>query len=161
MKLSYLFIAGVTAALATTPVLAQQDTQPAPPPPGLNDPGVKAKAPPPQHTHTPPPQSARQIQKQSLQPELPAKIKSGQPMPDVKVHNEGDKTVEEYSRNGQVYMVRVTPKHGVPYTYMVGNDGRLHGQNGAPPVTPTMYKVLEWGKPPKPVDDGDQGDGDQ
>lgn len=160
MKRSYLFAVGVTAAMLAAPLLAQQRREPPGlPPPDLGDPGVDAKAPARQ---APPPASrGEQSAAPSLQPDLPAKIKSGEPIPDVTVRNEGDKRVEEYSRNGQVYMVRVTPKNGVPYTYMVGDDGRLHGQNGAPPVTPTMYKVLEWGKPPKPVDNSDGGDGGQ
>lgn len=62
------------------------------------------------------------------------------------MHQQGDNTVEEFKQNGRVYMVVVRPKHGVPQTYMVDPQGRFHAQNGAPPVQPVMYKILEWGK---------------
>ena len=34
---------------------------------------------------------------------------------------EGD-TIEEYRRDGRMYMIKVTPSHGVPY-YLVDTEG--------------------------------------
>ncbi|MEJ2059832.1 MAG: DUF2782 domain-containing protein [Gammaproteobacteria bacterium] len=42
--------------------------------------------------------------------------------PKVKIIHDKDQTIEQYSLHGQVYMVRVIPKHGKPY-YLVDSDG--------------------------------------
>jgi hypothetical protein len=64
----------------------------------------------------------------------------------VQIRQQGDNTVQEYSRNGRVYMVVVTPRGGVAQTYMVDPEGRLVDEHGQKPARPVMYKVLEWGK---------------
>ena len=35
--------------------------------------------------------------------------------PQVTITKKGEDTVEEYRANGQLYMIKVTPPHGVPY----------------------------------------------
>lgn len=45
--------------------------------------------------------------------------------PQVTIIKRGEDTVEEYRVNGRLYMIKVTPKHGVPY-YLV--DQRGNGQ---------------------------------
>ena len=35
--------------------------------------------------------------------------------PQVTIVRKGEDTVEEYRANGQLYMIKVTPPHGVPY----------------------------------------------
>jgi hypothetical protein len=42
--------------------------------------------------------------------------------PDVTISHDGDNFVQEYSANGFVYAVKVTPKYGPPY-YLVRADG--------------------------------------
>ena len=42
--------------------------------------------------------------------------------PEVNIIQRDDETVEEYSINGQVYMIRVTPKKG-PVYYLIDSDG--------------------------------------
>ena len=74
------------------------------------------------------------------------------------MRQEGDRTVQEYRQSGRLYMVVVTPKNGVPQTYMVDDQGKLRGENGQPPVRPVMYKVMEWGKSP-PAEAQDKADG--
>lgn len=101
------------------------------PPPGMNDPGVQAR---PAAADT------------SLAPVKPAPIVSGQPLPEVSVHKQGDDTVQEYRRNGRLYMVVVTPRNGIAQTYMVDPSGRLVDDHGQKPTRPVMYKILEWGK---------------
>lgn len=130
-----------------------------PPPPGINDPGVKAVPPPASSASSPAAAPARP----DLRPlALPA-MKSGDSrmgrendLPDVQVRQQGDNTVQEYSRSGRVYMVVVTPKNGIQQTYMVDPQGRLVDEHGQKPIGPVMYKVLEWGKskPPAPASDG-------
>ena len=69
----------------------------------------------------------------------------GQTPPQVTVRTEGDQTIQEYRRSGQLYMVVVTPRGGIPQTYMVDPKGAWTNQAGEP-VKPVMYKVMEWGK---------------
>ncbi len=44
------------------------------------------------------------------------------PEPEVNIIQRDDKTIEEYSVNGQLRYIKVTPRHGVPY-YIVDTDG--------------------------------------
>ncbi|MDQ6646591.1 MAG: DUF2782 domain-containing protein [Pseudomonadota bacterium] len=129
-----------------------------PPPPGMNDPGVTAVTPPsPAPTQTAPSTSGHMP---DLKPQALPSMKSGDSrlgrpkgsVPDVQVRQDGDNSVQEYSRNGQVYMVVVTPKSGIAQTYMVDPQGRMVDEHGQKPVRPVMYKVLEWGKAPPPAE---------
>ena len=86
-------------------------------------------------------------------PRQPGDHRPSEALPDVQVRQEGDQSIQEYRQSGRLYMVVVTPKHGVPQTYMVDAQGRLRDQAGQPPVRPVMYKVMEWGKSPAPQDD--------
>jgi hypothetical protein len=58
----------------------------------------------------------------------------------------GDR-VEEYRQNGKVFMVKVTPKKGVPYTlYDDDKDGRLDRSDAEKnDVSPVYYTLYEWG----------------
>lgn len=134
-----------------------------PPPPGLNDPGVQAATPAARaaaklrtaHATAPAPHPL------DLKPQaLPAMQDGGnahagpdKSLPEIKVRQEGDNSVQEYSRNGRVYMVVVTPKNGIEQTYMVDPQGRVIDEHGQRPVGPVMYKVLEWGKAKPPTED--------
>lgn len=42
--------------------------------------------------------------------------------PQVTITKRGEDTVEEFRLNGRLYMMRVTPRHGVPF-YLVDNRG--------------------------------------
>ncbi|MDH3637252.1 MAG: DUF2782 domain-containing protein [Gammaproteobacteria bacterium] len=42
--------------------------------------------------------------------------------PEVTIRTEGETTFEEHRVNGKLVMVKVTPKHGVPY-YLLDRDG--------------------------------------
>jgi hypothetical protein len=82
-------------------------------------------------------------------PPLPAKVQDEQFEPTVRIiTNEEDELIEEYSSSGRVYMVKVTPAHGVPYYYMdLDGDGELELQdpdNSFSPVKPVVWKVKEW-----------------
>ncbi len=52
--------------------------------------------------------------------------------PQVTITKEAGQTVEEYSANGKLYMIKVTPAHGVPY-YLVDSkgDGKFARQESA------------------------------
>lgn len=57
-------------------------------------------------------------------PEAPAVDEAGGTAdePQVTIKKRGEDTVEEYRVNGRLYMIKVTPKHGVPY-YLVDRKG--------------------------------------
>lgn len=44
------------------------------------------------------------------------------PQPEVRIIKRGEQTIEEYSVNGRVYMIKVTPKYGPPF-YLVDRRG--------------------------------------
>ena len=78
---------------------------------------------------------------------LPPKVQDEQIEPTVTIHDEEDRRVEEYSRNGQIYMVKITPKVGLPYYYIDSDgDGILETtpNKGMAPVQPVHWKVKEW-----------------
>ena len=139
---SSVFAMGASAQSATpTPVNV-------PPPPGINDPGVQAVA-PPARSHPAPASSQLNLQPQKM-PAVrgDAAANSGRNAfpPEVSVRTEGENTIQEYRRSGRIYMVVVTPKHGIPHTYMTDPEGRLVDEHGQKPIRPVMYKILEWGK---------------
>lgn len=43
--------------------------------------------------------------------------------PQITIQRRGEQTIEEYRMNGRLYMVKVTPAHGVPY-YLIDENGR-------------------------------------
>ena len=56
-------------------------------------------------------------------PELPAPIQSGEEMqPDITIVKKGGETIQEYRRNGKLYMVKITPAAGPSY-FMLDKNG--------------------------------------
>jgi hypothetical protein len=162
MKTAALLVAAASVLFASGLLPSNASAQSAPstnvpPPPGINDPGVRATAPPAKPAKTTPAPASRTL---DLKPQaLPAMHDDGaaaprdKSLPEIKVRQEGDNSIQEYSRNGRVYMVVVTPKNGIEQTYMVDPQGRLVDEHGKKPVGPVMYKVLEWGKSPPPAEE--------
>ena len=79
---------------------------------------------------------------------IPPKIQGEQIEPTVTIREEEERTIEEYSYKGQVYMVKITPKGGVPYYYIdTDGDGKLEldmDKQALNPVQPVYWKVKEW-----------------
>ena len=75
----------------------------------------------------------------------PPQTDEGAPTVTIRSTRDGDR-YEEYRQNGKVYMVRVVPKHGVPYTLMDSdNDGRLDESDiSKNDVSPVYYTIYEW-----------------
>jgi hypothetical protein len=107
-------------ALAATPVAAQDDLEKPPPIPPAEEGDVP----------------------------IPPKVQGEQIEPTVTIREEEDRTIEEYSYNGQVYMVKITPRRGVPYYYIdTDGDGRLEldmDKQALNPVQPVYWKIKEW-----------------
>ncbi|MBN8713381.1 MAG: DUF2782 domain-containing protein [Xanthomonadales bacterium] len=145
MKTARLLLATVLgwSLLPTLAIASPQAAPPGPalPPPALHDPGVRASAPAAGSVGSPmaPPAVA-----------LPSMHDDGtardETPPQVTIRQRGDDSVQEYWRAGQLYMVVVTPKNGVPYSYMLDPQGRWVDEHGQKPMRPVMYKILEWGK---------------
>lgn len=162
----------IVAAVVAAPAFAQSASMPPkfaplPPPPGMNDPGVQAVAPPsatpaPATSSTPATVSATPLPGKPIPlPATPGQkaesVPDDAPAADVSVHTEGDAVYQEYKRGGRVYMVVVTMKSGLSYTYTVDDQGVMHATNGAPPVRPVMYKLLQWGGGSAPAAKDDSG----
>lgn len=79
---------------------------------------------------------------------IPPKVQGEQIEPTVTIRDEEDRRVEEYSFNGRVYMVRITPRDGVPYYYIdTDGDGQLEldvSRQHLGPVQPAQWKIKEW-----------------
>ena len=53
--------------------------------------------------------------------------------------------IEEYRVQGQLQVVKVTPRRGKAYYLIDRNgDGRLDSSEGEGPVSPVMWKLFEW-----------------
>jgi hypothetical protein len=144
MKTAALLVAAsamlVSSLLVSTAFAQSSGASNVPPPPGIHDPGVKAVAPPADATLDLKPQALPAMHDRGVATDRDPSL------PQIRVRQEGDNSIQEYSRNGRVYMVVVTPRGGVAQTYMVDPEGRLVDEHGQKPARPVMYKVLEWGK---------------
>lgn len=127
-------------------VLAASSSAPPPgaalPPPGINEPGSREQSIPLPNTGLRP----------SVAPAARQPDANGQTSDVAVSTNANGDVVEEYSRNGVVYMVRVTPRHGVTQTYMYNSpDGSLLHNPKLGPVSPVYYTIYQWGGPRKPA----------
>ena len=79
---------------------------------------------------------------------LPPKVQDEQLEPTVTIREEEDRRIEEYRLNGRIYMIKVTPKNGVPFYYIdTDGDGQLEldmDQQALNPVQPVHWKIKEW-----------------
>jgi len=128
-----LFAALLGAVLAAP--LAAQDADPAAPPPL---PPIDAEP------------------SQAVEPEegdvpIPPKVldEDSRVAPTVDIREDEDENIiEEYRLEGRVYMVKVTPKNGLPYYYIDDDgDGQLEmreSDRAAHPVKPVYWKIKEW-----------------
>lgn len=116
-------LAAVSLAVAflfTSPLLAQEDLEKPPPIPPADTEDVP----------------------------IPPKIQDELLEPTVTIREEDDRMIEEYRLDGRVYMVKVTPKGGIPYYYVdTDGDGQLEldmDQRALNPVQPVHWKIKEW-----------------
>ncbi|HVF36071.1 MAG TPA: DUF2782 domain-containing protein [Candidatus Saccharimonadia bacterium] len=79
-------------------------------------------------------------------PPLPEKVRPTEaPAGDVTIRREGANLIEEYRREGTLYMVVVTPENGVRYSYLdTDGDGRLEGDPSEGRARPVYYTLYEW-----------------
>ncbi len=55
----------------------------------------------------------------------PPRVQEGEALdePDITIRKKGTETIEEFRMNGELYMMKVTPDHGVPYYLHKGDQG--------------------------------------
>jgi len=79
---------------------------------------------------------------------IPPKVQDEQIEPTVTIREEEDRLIEEYRINGRVYMVKITPRVGLPYYYIdTDGDGQLEldvDKQALNPVQPVYWKIKEW-----------------
>ena len=79
---------------------------------------------------------------------IPPKVQDEQIEPTVTIREEEERMIEEYRFDGQIYMVKITPKGGVPYYYIdTDGDGKLEldiDKSAMNPVQPVYWKIKEW-----------------
>lgn len=80
---------------------------------------------------------------------IPPKVRNSQEIvPAVRITTDDEgRIIEEYSTNGEIYMVKVTPTKGPAY-YLIDTDGdgvlegrQFESDNG---IKPVHWKLLEW-----------------
>lgn len=128
-------------------VLARAASAPPPPgsalpPPSMNDPGEQPQSVPLPNTGIPPSMApaAREAEGHGDSTNVTSRTDAN-----------GDK-IEEFRRSGSVYMVRITPKFGVPQTFHVDStSGSLVRNPDEGPVSPVYYTIFKWGKGGEPV----------
>lgn len=76
-------------------------------------------------------------------PPMPAEGEIGEP--EVTIIQRGEDTVTEYRIRGQLYMVKVTPPHGVPY-YLIDKEGngKMVREDSLPDLAVPMWVIKSW-----------------
>jgi len=81
-------------------------------------------------------------------PELPMPVQSGETLePDITIIRKGKKTIQEYRKNGELYMIKIVPAIGPAY-YLLDTDGdgnmdvRSSDLNKGNQIN--QWKILEW-----------------
>ncbi|MDX9672036.1 MULTISPECIES: DUF2782 domain-containing protein [unclassified Pseudomonas] len=70
---------------------------------------------------------------------------SKEPEVTINAHTEGDKVIQEYSRSGFVYAIKVTPKKGKPY-FLVRADGTdaNYIRSDQPNMLIPAWEIFTW-----------------
>lgn len=65
--------------------------------------------------------------------------------PEVRIVKRGEDTVQEYRIRGKLYMLKVTPPHGVPY-YLIDTEGNgvMTRQDVLPTLAVPMWVIKSW-----------------
>ncbi|QID16639.1 DUF2782 domain-containing protein [Nitrogeniibacter mangrovi] len=78
-------------------------------------------------------------------PPIPAGVSEEDFQPEVTIKKRGEETVEEFRVHGKLYMVKVTPAHGVPY-YLVDRkgDGVFERETAEHKLSVPMWVIKSW-----------------
>ncbi len=79
--------------------------------------------------------------------DLDLRVRPSDIAPSVTIQDHDNRTVEEYSVNGNTYMIKVTPTVGAPY-YLVDTDGSgdMQWRRNSPGMEtqPPQWTLLSW-----------------
>ena len=79
-------------------------------------------------------------------PPPPPGVSDAELEPQVTITKRGEDKVEEYRIHNRLYMVKVTPPHGVPY-YLVDEEGKgtwARRDTIGPNVQPPQWVIFSW-----------------
>lgn len=81
-------------------------------------------------------------------PELPLPVQSGETLePDITIIRKGKKTIQEFRKNGELYMVKIIPAIGPAY-YLIDTDGDgtmdVRGSDLDKGTQINQWKLFEW-----------------
>lgn len=81
-------------------------------------------------------------------PELPMPVKSGETLePDITIIRKGKKTIQEFRKNGVLYMVKIIPAVGPAY-YLIDTDGDgnmdVRGSDLDEGTNINQWKLFQW-----------------
>jgi uncharacterized protein DUF2782 len=155
-------LALLSTMLATTlafaaPPASRPPKADAPPPPGINDPGVTtapaaaqdaapdaATAPNDADPLAPLPKPDTRLVRDRVERDPDAMQRRMADSEHVTRQQGGD-TVEEYRQNGHVWMLRIQPQNGPVETFMdTTGNGRLTRDPQQGPVAPVYFSLYEW-----------------
>lgn len=81
-------------------------------------------------------------------PELPKQVQDDEPMePDITIIRKEKKTIQEFRKNGKLYMVKIIPDVGPPYYFIdTDGDGKLDVRKNDMDrgLNINQWKILEW-----------------
>ena len=81
-------------------------------------------------------------------PPIPPKVPGEEIEPSVVITEREGQRIEEYSQNGRIYMIKITPVKGPVYYYLdEDGDGELElreSDRKMNPVQPVYWKLKEW-----------------
>ena len=81
-------------------------------------------------------------------PEQPMPVKSGETLePDITIVRKCKKTIQEYRRNGRLYMIKVVPDVGPAYyLHDTDGDGKMHVRSSDADrgANVNMWNIFEW-----------------
>jgi len=81
-------------------------------------------------------------------PDRPLPVQSGESLePDITIIRQGKKTIQEFRRHGQLYMIKVIPATGPAY-YFIDTDGDgsmdVRGSDLDRGININQWKIFQW-----------------
>ena len=80
-------------------------------------------------------------------PPIPPKVPGEQLVPTVEITEREGERIEEYSQNGRVYMIKITPNSGPPY-YLVDPDGsgdyEMRRHSAGMDIQVPQWSLISW-----------------
>jgi len=148
-----------TLAMAAPPDTRTPPRADAPPPPGINDPGVTtaktaahadaapAASPAPNDADplAPLPKADTRLVRDRADRD-PQAMRQRMAASELTTHQQDGDTVEEYRQNGKVWAIHIVPQNGGPDSFFMDTTGtgRLTRDPQQGPVSPVYFSLYDW-----------------